>query len=85
MGTQAHRIEHSRCPRPPGPIERHRDHVSDTLQPWAATGHYFNLAERPTPPEDLFSGDTGRRLAEVKARWDPDGVIRANHAVPAAA
>ena len=68
-----------------GPIERHLDHVTEALQPWAATGHYFNFAERPTPPEDLFSGDTGRRLAEVKARWDPDGVIRANHAVPAAA
>ena len=68
-----------------GPIERHLAHVVDVMQPWAATGHYFNFAERAVPPEDLFRGDAGRRLAEVKARWDPDGVIRANHAVPAAA
>jgi hypothetical protein len=66
-------------------IERHLDHVCDAMEPWAAPGCYFNFSERPTPPEDLFPGETGRRLSEIKARWDPDGVIRANHAVPAAA
>ena len=34
---------------------------------------------------DLFSPRSARRLAEVKREWDPDNVIRANHAVPAAA
>jgi len=41
----------------------------------------FNFAERPTPFEDLFDAETARRLSQ----WDPDGVIRANHTVPAAA
>jgi FAD/FMN-containing dehydrogenase len=67
------------------PIDRHLDHVCDAMEPWTAAGRYFNFSERLAPPEDHFPGETGRRLAEIKARWDPDGVIRANHALPAAA
>lgn len=66
-------------------INGHLDHVCDVLGPWLAPGSYFNFSERPTPFEDLFGAETGRRLSELKAEWDPDGILRANHNVPAAA
>jgi hypothetical protein len=37
------------------------------------------MAERPAPVEQILPPDTCARLAEVKHRWDPDGLIRANH------
>jgi len=46
---------------------------------------YFNFAERRTAFEDLFPSDVGARLSDLKRDWDPDNVIRANHAVPVAA
>lgn len=75
-------------PMAPGQAEAingHLDHVCEVLEPWLARGSYFNFCERPTPFEDLFDAETARRLSTIKSQWDPDGVIRANHAVPAAA
>jgi len=66
-------------------IDRHLDHVCEALAPWSAGGSYFNFAERPTRFEDLFAEETGRRLSTIKAEWDPDGIIRSNHAIPAVA
>jgi hypothetical protein len=39
------------------------------------------MSDRPTPLEEILSADVCARLAEVKRRWDPEGVIRANHEI----
>jgi hypothetical protein len=61
----------------PGALDR----LHDAMQPWSAEGGYFNFAERPCDVDALLPPETCRRLAEVKRRWNPDGLISANHAV----
>jgi hypothetical protein len=51
------------------------------MEPWSAEGGYLNYAERPCDLDALLPLETCERLADVKHRWDPDGLIRANHAV----
>jgi hypothetical protein len=55
------------------------------MAPWTAHGGYLNFADRPAPLEAILPADVCERLAEVKRRWDPDGVIVANHAIAASA
>ncbi len=62
-------------------IENHLDHLTDALKPWTAEGGYFNFAERPCDADAILPAETCSRLAEVKRRWDPDGIIRGNHVV----
>jgi hypothetical protein len=42
---------------------------------------YFNFSERPTALFELFDAETLERLREVKRRYDPDDVVRGNHAI----
>ena len=60
-------------------IERHLDVLHDTMTPWAATGGYFNMAERPCDLDQILPPETCSRLAEAKRRWDPDDMIQSNH------
>jgi FAD binding domain len=62
-------------------IEGHLDHLDDTMKPWAAEGGYFNFAERPCDVDAILPPETCARLGEVKQRWDPNGMIVANHAL----
>ena len=55
------------------------DELHETMAPWASEGGYFNFAERPSDVEAILPAETCRRLGEVKRRWDPDGIVRANH------
>jgi hypothetical protein len=64
-------------------ITTHLDRLHEAMQPWAAPGGFFNMSERPAPVEEILPPDTCARLAEVKRRWDPDGLIRANHELEA--
>ena len=66
-------------------IEASLDDLHDTMQPWAADGGYFNFAERPCDVDALLPPETCARLREVKGRWDPEGMIVANHALSATA
>jgi FAD binding domain len=66
-------------------IDRHLDHLHATVQPWASGGGYFNFAERPCDLDAILPPETCARLRKVKQRWDPDGMILANHAVSLAA
>jgi hypothetical protein len=61
----------------PGALDR----LHDAMEPWSAEDGYFNFAERPCDLDALLPPETCERLGEVKRRWDPDGLIRANHAV----
>jgi hypothetical protein len=62
-------------------VESHLDVLHDNMQPWAASGGYFNFADRPCDVDAILPEETCSRLSEVKRRWDPDDVIRANHAL----
>ena len=62
-------------------IESHLDRFDEAMAPWIAEGGYFNFAERPCDADAILPADTCARLSEVKRRWDPDGVIVANHVV----
>jgi hypothetical protein len=60
-------------------ISAYLDRLHDAMQPWAASGSFFNMTERPLPLEEILPAGTCARLVEVKRRWDPDGLIRSNH------
>jgi hypothetical protein len=62
-------------------IEAHLDRFEETMRPWAADGGYYNFAERPCDADAILPPEVCARLAEAKRRYDPDGMIIANHAV----
>ena len=62
-------------------IEGHLDRFEETMRPWAAGGGYYNFAERPCDADAILPAEVCARLADVKRRYDPDGMIVANHAV----
>ena len=55
------------------------DRLTDAMRPWHSAGGYINFADRPCDVEQIFTAEICARLRAVKDRWDPDGVIRANH------
>jgi FAD/FMN-containing dehydrogenase len=55
----------------------------DTLRPWDTGRRYGNFAESfRIDTRTFFTTDTYRRLSEVKAAVDPDGLFLANHTIP---
>jgi hypothetical protein len=60
-------------------IDAQLDHLEQTMAPWRADGGYFNFAERSCAIDAILPAAANQRLLEVKRRWDPDGVIVANH------
>ena len=56
------------------------DRVAAAMEPWRS-GWYLNFVERPSDMARAFDAETWRRLQEVKARVDPDGVFLANHQI----
>ena len=57
------------------------DELVETMADWGGGGAYFNFYERPGDVDVIFDSATCDRLAEVKRSWDPEGLIRANHAL----
>jgi FAD/FMN-containing dehydrogenase len=62
-------------------IPRHLERIEQAMEPWAATGSYYNFTERPCDVEAILPADVCARLAEVKRRYDPESRIVANHGV----
>jgi hypothetical protein len=63
-------------------VRDHVDAVQRALGRWDTGGMYLNFAQRPRHGEALFGEETYRRLREVKTKYDPQNVIRANHPIP---
>lgn len=61
------------------------DRLTDAMAPWTGEGGYFNFAERPCDVETILPAGVCERLRDVKRRWDPENLIRANHALAAVA
>jgi FAD binding domain len=62
-------------------INERIDSTIQALEPWSTETGYFNFSDRPRGIEKIFAADTLERLREVKGRYDPDGLISANHTV----
>jgi FAD/FMN-containing dehydrogenase len=62
-------------------IPRHLERIEQAMQPWGASGSYFNFTERPCDVDAILPADVCARLAEVKRHYDPDRRIVANHGV----
>ena len=72
-------------PMAPGSAEQMVDRISQLTEALSAhdAGRLLNFVEQPYDTTAAFPGDAYRRLQEVKAAYDPDGVMHANHPVAA--
>jgi FAD binding domain len=55
--------------------------VRERFAPWASDRTFLNFAEQQPGTRASFSPSTAGRLNAVKAAYDPDGILVANHAV----
>jgi FAD/FMN-containing dehydrogenase len=60
------------------PLEQHLDVIGDAVAPWTAEQRYFNLTERSVDSEAFYAGSTHDRLREIRERFDPSELFRAN-------
>jgi FAD/FMN-containing dehydrogenase len=58
--------------------------IGEALAPYDTGRQYLNFTDAQTDPARFYTSDAYRRLRAVKARVDPDEVIRANHPIPPA-
>jgi hypothetical protein len=65
-------------------IEAYVEHLITGMAPWAAAEMYMNFAETRREPASLWGEHAYRRLRQIKARVDPDDLMRSNHPVSAA-
>jgi hypothetical protein len=56
--------------------------ITEALRP-RAVGRLLNFTEQPCDTGAAFPEDAYRRLREIRAAYDPDGVMHANHPVAA--
>jgi FAD/FMN-containing dehydrogenase len=54
------------------------------LAPYDHGRQYLNFTEESTDPARFYGEDTYRRLRAVRAAYDPQELMRANHPIPAA-
>lgn len=62
------------------PLEAALARLGEAFAPYDA-GRYASFTEASHDVAEMFSPPVLERLREVRARYDPDGVFRANHAV----
>jgi FAD/FMN-containing dehydrogenase len=55
--------------------------VNTAVSAWGSGRSFSNFADVPTDPETMFDPETYRRLREIRARVDPDGLLLANHPI----
>jgi hypothetical protein len=58
--------------------------VKDALRPWASRHMYLNFAETQRDPASFWTEQAYSRLRRIKARVDPENIIRSNHPIPPA-
>jgi FAD/FMN-containing dehydrogenase len=60
------------------------DRVADALDPWDSGVTYANFIDVPIDVSTCYPAETFNRLQDVKRRYDPDDLFRANHPIPCA-
>jgi FAD/FMN-containing dehydrogenase len=71
-------------PIPPEAIQAISDafaRIKERMAPWTSKRTLLNFAEDQPGTRDSFPPAAADRLARVKAAYDPDGIILANHAI----
>jgi FAD/FMN-containing dehydrogenase len=68
-----------------GPINWQLDMVADALKLWDSGVRLANFVDVPIDVRTCYAPETFDRLQEVKRRYDPDDLFRANHAIPSPA
>jgi FAD/FMN-containing dehydrogenase len=62
-------------------VERDAGALMEALAPYGHGRAYSNFAEKPTDAASFYPDEVYTRLREVRARVDPDGLMRANHLI----
>jgi hypothetical protein len=55
--------------------------VKQAMAPWAGQHMFLNFADTRRSPDTLWTAPALKRLRAVKARIDPDNLLRANHTI----
>ena len=66
-------------------VNRHLELAASALEAWDSGVRYANFIDVPTDTRLCYAPETFDRLQEVKDRYDPDDLFRANHAIPCSA
>ena len=56
--------------------------VAKALAPWDSGVKFANFVDVPTDPRTCYPPETVDRLQQVKARYDPDDLFRADPRIP---
>ena len=62
-------------------IPAHLEKIGETMRPFGAEGGYFNFVEAPCDVDAILPADVCDKLRAVKAKWDPENRVVANHAI----
>ncbi|MEA2410583.1 MAG: hypothetical protein QOC77_1144 [Thermoleophilaceae bacterium] len=62
-------------------VERDAGALMQAMEPYGHGRSYSNFAERPADAGSFYPDDVYARLRAVRARVDPDGLMRANHVI----
>jgi hypothetical protein len=62
-------------------VERDSRGLMEAMAPYGHGRAYSNFAEREVDARSFYPEDTYRRLREIRASVDPDGLMRANHEI----
>jgi FAD binding domain/Berberine and berberine like len=63
-------------------INTQLDAVSSALQPWDSGVKYANFVDVPVDTRRCYPPETFDRLQEIKGRYDPQDLFRANYPIP---
>jgi FAD/FMN-containing dehydrogenase len=59
------------------------DRIQEALAPWASSRNYMNFRERPADTRTFHGEWAARRLRDIKASVDPEGLFLAHHRIEA--
>jgi FAD/FMN-containing dehydrogenase len=62
-------------------VERDAGALMETMEAYGHGRTYSNFAERPTDAGSFYPDEVYARLRALRARVDPDGLMRANHVI----
>jgi FAD/FMN-containing dehydrogenase len=63
-------------------VNRQMDAVTKALERWDAGVKFANFVDVPVDSRMCYPPETFDRLQQVKVRYDPDDLFRANHPIP---
>jgi hypothetical protein len=62
-------------------VERDSRELMEAMERFGSGRSYGNFAERPIDVSTIYPDEVYARLRRIRARVDPDGILRANHEI----